>query len=462
MEILITGGGLAGLSAALFLGRSGHQVTILERDTPWHGEPQAAFFEWQRGGVPQARQPHTFLAQTVRVLQQEAPDLVDDLLAAGVYTFEVDLGEEQKDFGMTARRLVYESVVRKAVEREPNVTIRSGCSVQDLIVEAGEVPIIRGVVTSDGTVHRGDWLIDAAGRRSLFGDLLLKHGARPFRERGEDCGLMYVSRYFRLLDGQEFPRLDDVPVMNKLEWCTAIAFPADNRTFALLATISSSDPLRRALLDEEVFARFHRAVPSMAEWLKAGEPISKVRTMTRLQNRYVRVVDENGPIAGGLSLIGDATMHTNPTAGRGVPIAFMHAQRLRHLLANPVDPFDAVVEFDRWTHSHIGVWFDLQHTTDTSMSRRLEAAVRGEPAPDPTPMERRMNGLFHLATKDPSVAVRLRRLRHMVDLPHSIFQDSPLLERAEGMTATPPPIAKGPTRQAFADSLHQEAELSDA
>ena len=50
--------------------------------------------------------------------------------------------------------------------------------------------------------------------------------------------------------------------------------------------------------------------------------------MARVDNRYRRLVDGSGPVAGGLLLLGDAAMHTNPTAGRGVSLAFAHVQHL--------------------------------------------------------------------------------------------------------------------------------------
>ena len=60
--------------------------------------------------------------------------------------------------------------------------------------------------------------------------------------------------------------------------------------------------------------------------------------MTRLENRCRRLADADGPIAGGVVLLGDSALHTNPTAGRGVSLAFARAQLLATTLDEAADP----------------------------------------------------------------------------------------------------------------------------
>ena len=317
---MVAGGGLAGLATALFLGRRGYQVTVVERDGHLPaGGPDSVFSAWRRTGVPQARQPHNFLGRSVRVLREEAPDVLDTLIARGALPIPLDLGEGPGDAVVCARRPVFESIIRQAVHAEPTVAIRTGVAVTGILTQPGEVPVVTGVVTSTGETIRGDLVVDATGRRSPILALLTAHGARPAATISQDCGLMYISRYYRLRPGRDYPRLD-TPVMAVLDWARAMASPADNGTFALLATITAQDPLRRTLCTEEGFGRFHAAVPAMAPWIHAGQPISKLRTMARLENRYRRLAGTDGPIVGGLVLLGDSALHTNPTAGRARPL----------------------------------------------------------------------------------------------------------------------------------------------
>src|SRR3954447_4594697 len=99
MRVIIVGGGIAGLGTALTCARTGHQVTILERDdTPMPADPNAAF-EWKRTGAPQVRHSHAFLARLHNLLRDRAPDVLSALLAAGAaeIAFTANLPETLTD-----------------------------------------------------------------------------------------------------------------------------------------------------------------------------------------------------------------------------------------------------------------------------------------------------------------------------------------------------------------------------
>ncbi len=93
LQVIVVGGGLGGLAATLLLARRGHRVTLVERDadTP-RGGPDQLFSGWARPGVPQARHPHNFLARSVRVLRDQAPDVLESLESRGMLKIPVDLG----------------------------------------------------------------------------------------------------------------------------------------------------------------------------------------------------------------------------------------------------------------------------------------------------------------------------------------------------------------------------------
>ena len=153
MNVVVIGGGVAGLATALQLGRAGHDVTVLERDdTPMPATADEAF-EWNRRGAPQVRHSHAFLARLRNLLRDHQPDILEALLAEGAtemrfgdgvppeMEFEPEPGDD--DLVMIAcRRTTFEWVLRRAALAEANVTIRTGVAAVGLIA-VGLVPTPR-------------------------------------------------------------------------------------------------------------------------------------------------------------------------------------------------------------------------------------------------------------------------------------------------------------------------------
>jgi glycine/D-amino acid oxidase-like deaminating enzyme len=63
-EVLVAGGGLVGLAAALGFASRGRRVLLLERDGAFRdGSADLVFDLWERPGIVNFRQPHTFLGR---------------------------------------------------------------------------------------------------------------------------------------------------------------------------------------------------------------------------------------------------------------------------------------------------------------------------------------------------------------------------------------------------------------
>jgi 2-polyprenyl-6-methoxyphenol hydroxylase-like FAD-dependent oxidoreductase len=324
--------------------------------------------------------------------------------------------------------------------------------VDDLVVDDGAVPHVRGILLDDGATIAADLVVDATGRRSPTPRLLARHGLRPVPEVVQDCGLLYLSRHYRLHPDTEFPSTD-VPINANPGWARAMAFPGDRRTFCLLAAVAAIDPLRRELATDRGFSRFHAAVPVTARWLGAGTPISEVTVMARINNCYRRLVDDAGPLVAGLVLVGDAAMHTNPTAGRGVSLAFAHIEHLAATIDRPMSRWEFALQFDAWTDANIGVWFELQAAADSSMTRRAEAAVRGEALPPPDRSEQIREILIEFSKQPGPASLPLRRMRNLVALPSEGLSQPGVLAAAEDfLVEQGPRLAglSGPSRAVFA------------
>jgi 2-polyprenyl-6-methoxyphenol hydroxylase-like FAD-dependent oxidoreductase len=213
-NVVVVGGGVAGLAAALSLARQGRSVTVLERDaTPLPADPEEAF-GWDRRGAPQVRHSHAFLARLHSLLRDHYPDVLDALLAAGateqrfgqhlpptMVGFELEPGDEDLVM-LCCRRTTFEWVLRRAVLAEGRVDLRTGAAVQGL-VSAGAAVAGRPVHVTGVRLDSSDELpaaltVVATGRRSALPAWLSELGAPAMPEEADDTGIVYLSRFYRL------------------------------------------------------------------------------------------------------------------------------------------------------------------------------------------------------------------------------------------------------------------------
>ena len=216
------------------------------------------------------------------------------------------------------------------------------------------------------------------------------------------------------------------------------ALGADNDTFSLTVTLSVDDPYRTALRQPDHFDAFLNAVPHSAPWIRAGEPISDISTMSRIENRRRRLTTDDGPIVGGIVAIGDAALHTNPTLGRGISMGLWHAQHLADVAHSvPDDAVGFVDRFSSWTDDHLGVWFDSQVLADADALARLAAGVRGERlAPTASPRARFAAGAFRCAEHDDVVGTAVARMIHLLAPATEALGDPVVAARIEEFLAT--------------------------
>ncbi|MGI5380655.1 NAD(P)-binding protein [Streptomyces sp. CA-251387] len=83
MKVGMLGGGIGGLTAALCFARRGHHVLLIDADQSAAKETDLLADQWQRPGIPQFHQPHTFLAASRRELRDHTPDVLQMLMEAG-------------------------------------------------------------------------------------------------------------------------------------------------------------------------------------------------------------------------------------------------------------------------------------------------------------------------------------------------------------------------------------------
>ena len=464
-EVIVVGGGICGLGLAILLARDGHEVTVLERDADPPPESAASAWDaWTRKGVAQFHQPHNLMPGLRLLLETELPDVQDALRRAGAARFDLlnplppffaDQSPRPVDdmlWTYTARRPVAEWVFANAAQAEPRVTVRRGIDVVGLVggrsVRFG-TPHVVGVRTARGDELRADVVIDAMGRRSRGPDWLAAVGARRPYEEQEDCGFAYYTRY---LHGTQPQRT--APVFTVLGTIALLTIPGDNGTWSVTVMAAAGDQPLKTLRRPETWMNVVRACPLQAHWLE-GEPITDIVAMSGVLDRYRRFVVDGSPVATGFLALADAWACTNPSAGRGVTVGFLHAAELRDVLRDVGDdPWMVAHEFDARTEARVAPWYYSQIAVDRMAFARIDALRAGREPPSITDdFARGVLGLFVAAASDPDVFRALFEYVATVTPIHEILERPAVHAAIEAVGDAAPMEMPGPDRAQLLDLL---------
>lgn len=432
-DVIVIGAGVAGLGTALALGRDGHRVTLLERDaTPLPEDPHGAF-SWDRRGAPQVRHSHMFLARLRNVLRDGYPDVREALLEAGATELTIaEMTPEgmdptplpgDEDLAMIAcRRTTFEWVLRCKVLEQDHVTFRDGVVVDGVLVEDGRVV---GVRTKDGEEIRADVTVAANGRRSAFPRWVREAGLGEIDEVVEDTGIVYWSRFYRLLDGATEPKQEG-PIGGDLGYMKFAVFPGDNGTFSVTLATNNDDEVFRGLRKEELFDEVVKQLVPTAPWVDpaVSEPITPVHPMAKLLNR-VRVVMVDGvPIAPGLHAVGDAAVCTNPLYGRGCALGMVHADLLRDALrAHPDDVVAQALALHDGTERELMPWYQASVAGD-ARNRRI---AHGEASPEDEFFGTILKEVGPAMRTDPVLFRAFMRMFNLLEDPDSLMTNPELI-----------------------------------
>lgn len=356
MQVVVVGAGPAGLFTAMALANRGGEVIVVDRDP---GPPTRG--EWQRRGVMQFRQAHTFRRQVVDALEAEMPDVLDDLRAAGATVAADDHG---RALGLLCSRMTFDRVLRVSAAGHPSIAFVTGNV--DAIARDGR----RATgVTMAGRTIGADLVIDASGRDSRF------TRAVRTRARVEDCGAAYVSRQYRLHQTATAPPTNTpFGLVLSFSGYWALAYLHDNLMFSVTIVHAGTDPRFRELRQKVVFEAAVRQIPLLADWIdpQRCRSVTPVLPGRRLQNSYRGQLDDSGrPALSGLISVGDAVCTTTPLAGRGVALALLQAEELVKILDEHTGDTDcATADFDAWCTANIKPWFTDHCHVDAERMRR--------------------------------------------------------------------------------------------
>ncbi len=469
-QVVVIGGGVGGLCAALALGRAGHPVTLLERDVVPDAVDADAAFAAARQGAPQVHQTHGFLARLVVELRERFPDVLDALLAAGCTTMPTtsDLGEPMPGDAdlqvLVVRRTTFEWVLRRIVAAESGVVSRSGVGVAGLVVaDEHEVPTVTGVRLEDGSTIEADVVVAATGRRGTV-DAWLADVDVDIDETIVQSGLMYLSRWYEL---PETPEIElDAKLGGDLGFVKFLGVPGDGQTLSITLAVRTADKeLRAALGDEEGFETACRVLPGPDRFFRDGPlvPIGGVRPMGGLLNRRRRFVDaSSAPLVLGFHAVGDAHTCTNPLYGRGCSIALVQAIRLADAFAgHPGDPGGRATAYEAASRREIEPWYDVSVQMDRMGA---DPAGFGETGERGGEAARGMGAVFAAAATDPIIGRALARFMNMLATPADLMTDPATMARMADVMANPDdypiPPREGPRRSDLLALLDQEVAAS--
>jgi 2-polyprenyl-6-methoxyphenol hydroxylase-like FAD-dependent oxidoreductase len=386
--VVVLGAGMAGLCTALALAPTGRRIVLLERDpAPPADGLEDVFDGWERRGASQLRHSHAFLARLRSLIGREHPALLTALRAAGARelrfadalppaiakTYVPDPADEDMAV-LVSRRSTLEAVIRRHVEADERVQIRSGVFVEGLITERepGGALIARGFKVADGEPVLGDLVIDAGGRASPMIDWLAQAGA-AIDDEAEDCAILYYTRFYRLHPGRADPPRGAGSPTGDLGYLKFGVFPADNGTFSItLAVPEVEERLRAAVVRGESFEAICASLPGVAPWTDPARstPVSRVHAMGDLKSRWREFAPRGRPAILAAFSVGDSLVRTNPLFGRGCSFAAIEAHLLRDVLVETTDPAERARLYSARVRAELHPFFKDMREQDRAAARR--------------------------------------------------------------------------------------------
>ncbi len=368
------------------------------------------------------------MALANQVLQEEAPDLIEKLMERGAQ--RVELRHDAVYHNLLMRRQLFESVLRSVLLSEPNVRMLEGVSVNDLIInrdQPQEIPKVVGVKTSLGDNY-ADLVIDAGGRRSPVPRWLTANGI-ALDIVDDPTTFIYLTRHYKLKSGEIFPSVR-VPIMVALDYATVLAFPEDNGHFQLTVQLDCQDPTKRDLRNSAVFDEFLHQLPSFSPWLSVSDAISDVEVYGSAGKMRKRTFDKK-PLVVGLFMVGDACVHTNPTAGRGMSLAMAHAQLLARLLETERENLKNHIilceKWDQYTTALFEPWLKSQMHIDRERREQIRSSIEGKFWQRPNDAANRLTSSLAVVDDCEMISAARDKLFNMLVKPNEIFENRDLM-----------------------------------
>jgi 2-polyprenyl-6-methoxyphenol hydroxylase-like FAD-dependent oxidoreductase len=231
-----------------------------------------------------------------------------------------------------------------------------------------------------------------------------------------------------------------------------LTLAGDNGTWSVTVFSATGDQPLKQLRDVDTWTRVIAACPLHAHWLD-GQPITDILIMAGIIDRYRRFVVDGSPVATGFVALGDAWACTNPSAGRGLTVGFLHAVELRNALREAGDDPRALVErFDARTEESVSPWYHAQIASDRARFAQMNALREGRsPEPPADDLARQIGSLMSIFGADPDLfragleyVATITPVQQILSRPEVRARIEAVRQQVKGAPAMPVP---GPDRQ---------------
>ena len=364
LNIAIAGAGPAGLASALYLHRTGHQVTVFERfDQP---KPVGSGLILQPTGLTILHDLgllDAILALGARIDRLHGADATTGRTVLDV-RYDAQKGRR---YGLGVHRAALFGVLRNAVVKA-GIAIETSVELRDVEASAGSATLI---ATASRRFGPFDLVVDATGARSL----LKRRVARPAEPRPLSYGAFWASLEWR---GPGFDphglsqRYDRASVMiGVLPIGRVEAEGPDMAAFFWSIKPNDAETVRAAGLD----AWKDRLLGLWPECSAYTDQISSFDQLALARYGHHTLAR---PAGTRLAVIGDAAHATSPQLGQGANMALLDARALAYAidLAESIDgALEIYVRARRW-HMRVFQALSLMFTPFYQLDLTLLPLVR--------------------------------------------------------------------------------------
>lgn len=468
-DVVVLGGGPAGLASAILLAQRGLDVVVLDRDESRPDDPERAWENWNRRSVGQFRLVHYLQPGGRALMEEHLPSVYGELQAVGALRFNPaaaaarhlpegtgnNLDLDRFETLTTCRRPLIEFAYATAAQKTPGIDIRHGCPATALVTGSEVipgVPHVTGVRTESGETIDARIVVDAGGRRSPLSSMIEAAGGRRPQEHAFEAGFVYNTQYYR---GSNLPEPRD-DLLCAIGSISVLTIPGDNGWWSVTLYHSPKDKQMRRVRDPKIFERVLRALPNHAHWAD-GEPQGEIVSMAATANTTREFIIDGTPCATGVVSVGDAWGFTNPSIGRGITLGLMHVVEVAPAIAEHIDdPCQLAGEWQRRTEGRPARWHASTVDFDRLRAPQVEAFLQGldDPSDPSDPSVAGPRAFASAAHYDPKALEWFYEVTGCFSLPDEVIGRDGVFERVlEVALSNPPYSSPGPNRAELEEIL---------